>query len=422
MTPVFSRARHWVILAGVVITCASLLAFKYVNASGDATFGLSPSSGSFGSGATINLAISETSSAGDNTNAVQVNLSFPASLQWQSSTLTGPFTLCAQNAHTATTVSLACASGTAQSGTQAIATISFVVVGTGSATVAMTSGSDIDNTSGSSVFSGTLPSANYTLPAPATPSPTPTSTATPKPSGAGIKTPTPSPMPSSTATPKASTTPAPASGTKPSPTISPSSAPGAAASNGSLSVTVTDSVGKRLAGAKAQLDGRNAVTANSSGVVNFAGVTPGDHTVIVTASGQQRYEATVTIASGENKLVTYKLTKALPISWPVIAIALLAVVAVIGALAWNRNLWRRSSGPRTNLDNIPVSPNPLPPAPAPAGRPTGSMAINPVAPPSTPSQLIMPAGSGSATPPTPAPQPQPQASQDISENHDQRLT
>jgi len=420
MKPLFSRNRHWVILAGVAATAASLLVFKYVYATSDATFGLSPTSGSYGMGSTINLAVSETSSAGDNTNAVQVNLSFPSSLQWQSTTLTGPFTLCAQNSHTATTVSLACAAGTAQPGTQAIATISFTVVGTGSATVAMTSGSDIDNTSGSSVFSGTLPSANYTLPAPATPAPTPSPTATPKTTPSGGTTTTRTPTPSPTSTPNPTASPAAAAATQPTATPSPSTTP--AASNGSLSVTIAGSDGRRVSGAKVQLDGRDAVSTNSSGVANFAGVTPGDHTVTVTASGQQRYEATVTIASGENKLVSYKLTKAMPISWLVIAIALLALVAGAGTLAWNRNLWRRSPEPVSNLDDIPANPNPIPPASSSANRPVDSVAVTPVMTPPTPSKVIMPSNSGPATPPAPMPQLQPQASEDISKNHDQRLT
>src|ERR1700689_844401 len=65
------------------------------HATGDAYFSLSPASGSYTVGNTIVLSVSETSTSGDNTNAAQVNLSYPtALLQYQSITLNGPFALC----------------------------------------------------------------------------------------------------------------------------------------------------------------------------------------------------------------------------------------------------------------------------------------------------------------------------------------
>src|SRR5665213_1162383 len=48
-------------------------------ATGDAYFSLSPSSGSYTVGDNLVLTVSETSTSGDNTNAVQVNLSYPSS-------------------------------------------------------------------------------------------------------------------------------------------------------------------------------------------------------------------------------------------------------------------------------------------------------------------------------------------------------
>lgn len=351
------RARILIMLAGLVVAGTGLAIFKYASASGDATFAIAPASGTYSNGATINVALSENSSAGDNTNAVQVNLTFPASLSWQSTTLTGPFTLCAQNSHTATTVSLACASTTAVSGSQAIATVSFRVVGTGSATVAYASGSDIDNTSGSSVFSGGLPSATYTLPAGPASTPTPTP-APPKSGGTTSKTPTPTPShtPTPSATPSATHTPAPAAGTQ----SSPSSTPPVTATKGSLSVTVSDSQGLRLSGATVKLDAQTAIT-NASGLANFAGVYTGDHKLTITASGQQTFTTDVTVGGGENKIVSYKLTKA--INWIPIALTALAALVGLGAAGWAFKFWHQTAAPTTNLGLATPNPGPVPGVP-----------------------------------------------------------
>lgn len=395
MNQATKRARALVIMAGLVVAATGLVIFRYASASGDATFALSPTSGTYPSGATINVDVSENSSAGDNTNAVQVNLAFPASLSWQSTTVTGPFTLCAQNTHTATTVSLACASTTAVSGTQAIATISFKVVGTGSATVSMTSGSDIDNTSGSSVFSGGLPSATYTLPAaPApTPTPTPAPTAAPKTpsSGGTAKTTSPTPTPAKTPVPTA----APARKTT---APSPSDSPAANVVRGSLSVTVTDPSDHRLSGATVKLDDQTAKT-SSSGVANFAGVYPGSHTITITAAGMQKFTANVTIAGGENKLVSYKLSKA--IDWEPILLTILGVLIGSGAVAWSVKLLQRPGEP---VSNLPSTVNTGFPGPS-------------LTPGANPSSLpVMPSNPASVSPTPPSqPGPNPSGQSDESE-------
>lgn len=133
-------------------------------AAGTASFSFSATSGSYHVGDTINISISETSALSDNVNAVQTDLSYNTSfLQYQSTTLTGPFTICATNSGGGGSVSLACASPSTVSGTQAVATISFKVLATGSTAVSMASTSDIDNNLGSSVWDGILPSASFTL-------------------------------------------------------------------------------------------------------------------------------------------------------------------------------------------------------------------------------------------------------------------
>src|ERR1019366_3839873 len=126
--------------------------------------------------------VSETSTSGDSTNAAQVNLSYPTSLlQYQSISLSGPFTLCGQETGGSGSVNIGCASTTVVSGTQSIAQITFSVIASGSAPVVMSAGSGstltniVNSTSGSSVWNGVLPSTSFTLSQPVT-TPTPAKT------------------------------------------------------------------------------------------------------------------------------------------------------------------------------------------------------------------------------------------------------
>jgi hypothetical protein len=376
-----------------------------VEATGDAGFILSPANGSYATGSTINVSISENSTAGDNTNAVQVGLTFPAGLlSWQSTNLTGPFTLCAQNSHGAGTVSLACAATAAQTGTQAIATVSFKVLAAGNATVALASGSDIDNTSGSSVWNGTLPSAGYTLTSPSgggsTPAPTPT--------------PAPSKSSGSSSKPAASSTPAPtatpAAHPSASPSSTPSAAPTASAALGSISITVSDDKG-RVVGATVYLDGQSKET-NSSGLVNFAGVKSGSHDIKITAIGDKTFFASINLSPGENALRSYKLTKNAQL--PPLLVWLLAgggVAVALGAAAfWYlsirpgqmpvSNIPAFPSNPAQSLPSSPASPISTVPGPAPATPGTISNPAGPPAgPPSPPSGPNNPPSGPSNPPP-----------------------
>jgi hypothetical protein len=71
---------------------------------------------------------------------------------------------------------------------------------------------------------------------------------------------------------------------------------------------VSDAKG-RVSGAKVQLDNQTKVT-DASGVVNFAGVESGEHNVAITATGDAGFSTTVSLAAGQNDLVSYHLTKA----------------------------------------------------------------------------------------------------------------
>ncbi len=165
-------------LAMVVTLSVSVLMVAPAAAAGNSFFTLNPASGTYAVGNTITLGVSVTSGPTENINGVQADFSYPDTiLQYVSTTLTGPFTTCASNSGGSGTVSLACASSTAQTGTQQVANIVFKVLSTGTATVAMTNGTDIQDSSLTSVWNGVLPTASYTISGTAT---TTTTTSSPK--------------------------------------------------------------------------------------------------------------------------------------------------------------------------------------------------------------------------------------------------
>src|ERR1700733_8977210 len=80
-----------------------------VGATGDAYFTLSPAGGSYTVGNNLVVTISEISTSGDNVDAAQANLSYPASqLQYKGTSLSGPFTLCGQNSGGSGSVNIGC--------------------------------------------------------------------------------------------------------------------------------------------------------------------------------------------------------------------------------------------------------------------------------------------------------------------------
>lgn len=314
-------------------------------ASGDASFGLSPSSGSYQTGATVTVSISETSSAGDDVDAVQANLSYSGNLQYDSMSLTGPFTLCGQQSGGGGSVAIGCASTSTESGTQSVATVTFTVESAGTGTVDMVSGSDIDNTSGSSVWDGSLPSAQYTLSTPSTGGGGSGSTgsgssgssggttsksgsssgSTSKSTASTPKSTTPTTSNASNTTgSKATTTPTGTTSTStPTPTTS------TASTTGTVTITVADSGGTPVDNAKVVIGSHTAYT-NSQGKANFSGITAGSYTVQVTAAGKKPTDQKVTVLSSQANLVSMKLSSNTSLVMT-IAYALLAVLVIAAA-------------------------------------------------------------------------------------------
>lgn len=299
----------------------SVMSTLPVFAAGDASFSISPSSGSYTVGSNFTVTIDETSSSGDNTNAVQANLSYDASiLQYTSSSL-GVFTLCTQNGGGSGSANFACAATSSQNGTQEVAAINFKVIASGAASVAMTSGSNIDNTSGTSVWNGSLPSASFSLKAPAT-------TASPQ---ASVSSPTyiPSTMPSvSTKTAQKTTTPS--KSTASTRTKSVVKAPMLAA----VTIIVVDANGQPVKGAKVVLDGKNTEYSDNQGKANFSVEASGSHTVTVTDPGKQPYHTKVVLIAGQSVPIELQLANAKSFGLLYRVFSAMGVLLLVGLCYW----------------------------------------------------------------------------------------
>ncbi len=125
----------------------------------------SPSTGSYSNGATVTVQI-RMNSGGTAVNAVQANLSYPATrLQFSSINTTGsPFTTTIQNSGGGGTVQLGVGIlAGSTSGDQLVGTVTFTAISTGSATVAFTAGSGIARASDSTDICQNKVGATYTI-------------------------------------------------------------------------------------------------------------------------------------------------------------------------------------------------------------------------------------------------------------------
>lgn len=383
-------------------------------AAGDAYFTLSPTTGSYSVGNNIVVSVSETSTSGDNTNAVQANLSYPTSLlQYQGISLDGPFTLCGQETGGGGAVNIGCASTTTVSGTSQVAQVTFSVLASGTAPVAMTSGSDIDNTSGSSVWNGTLPSASYSLSKPATTTPTTTPTTT-TPTTTKSSVPVTNPTTKPTTSTPATSTPAPTTArSTPTPEA-------AAPSLASVSVTVVNSKGDAVKGVKVTLDKTHSALTNGNGIANFSGVASGSYTLIASKTGQKSIQSKFVLTPGENKLLRLEFASTGSSIVPIVLgiTGIVIVVLVIGSVylrIYRRRLNRPSPNSVTgdtaftgssssDVTSIPVVNHmpstiitPVPTPAAPVASETPSSSLFPSTPPPT---VITPEAPVSATTPS----------------------
>jgi outer membrane biosynthesis protein TonB len=313
-------------------------------AGGDASFILSPSSGSYTVGKSFTVNVYETSQASDNVEGVQANLSYNATdLQCTSVSESGtPFAYLGQSTCGSGSIQVGEASASVVSGQQLVATINFTALTASSPSLNITSGSDIQNSSSTSVWNGVDSSASYSLVAPVVTMPTspttpttpttPTKTTTPTTTPTKKSTPvttstTPVTIPATTTTPTTTTTTPvePATTETPTTTSGSENIPGVA----SLTIVVTDAHGKPVANAKVVVDNQYREITKSQGKAGFGDLNDGTYTVIVSAAGKKSYSQKVVLSGVNSKTVAAKLSG----TFPVKAVILVVVIfAVLGAL------------------------------------------------------------------------------------------
>jgi len=182
----------------ITVTLPLLLAAPAYAAS--ATLYLSLSSGSVVSGSTLTLYVYEDSGT-EPVNAVQANLSYPASqLQFLSISSSSAFSVVAQNTGGSGSVQIGRGALPSVTGNQLVATVQFkALVGSGTAAVSFAGGSQVVSANSNTNIMTASPGGSYGLTAPA-PSPTPTPSPAPTTSKSSsttkaIATPAPSPAP-----------------------------------------------------------------------------------------------------------------------------------------------------------------------------------------------------------------------------------
>jgi hypothetical protein len=368
---------------GFILAAASITALLATSvpayATGDASFSLSSVSGSYTVGSTFTVTVLETSSSSDNVEGVQANLTYnAANLQFNSVAESGsPFTICGQSTGGSGSVAVGCASTSTVSGVQTVAQISFTALQSGTGTVSFASGSDIQNSASTSVWNGSLPSANYSLTTPTPPvvTPTPTSTSSSTTSAAktttsaakstvaaGTTTKTGATTTTATAAPTMPITP-----TTPAKPVSTSTVTTADSPPlGTLTLVVTNSQGKPIANAKVIIGTLAPHYTNASGTVTFSSVKTGSNTVTVSYPGKATSKKAVLVTAGNIKLLSVKLA---PASHMGEIITIVIILLVIAGVCWfllhraKKNQLPSSTAstfaPITTMNNPPpVSPSP----------------------------------------------------------------
>lgn len=377
-------------IAGILVAAILPIAgtAQVAFAAGSASLSLTSSTGTHKVGGTITLTIHATTQAGDNADAVQANLSYPSSkLKCSNSDITVGSAFDVYLPKTVTcgsgSISIGVATSSTLSGTQTVATVTLHVLAAGSASVSVASSSDIVNAT-TSVWNGSTPSASYTL----------TSTTT---GGSTAKKTTPAPTTAKTGTApsssKTTTTPNKAI-TNPSTPQTPAtqSAATTPAATAALTITVTDSNGKPVKGAKVSVDDQYTAYTTANGKASLSGIAVGSHTVSVTASGKTATKTTLNLTANEDKQVSLKLAAKQSLM-PAVYVVIGLLVLGGGSVAFLKMRGGGIHGPQTPVSGIVVGSGTPPPAPTahpatiqPAGsQPTSPQVITSNQPPANPS-------------------------------------
>lgn len=312
-------------------------------AAGSASFSLSPASGSYTVGSPFTVTVYETSQPGDDVEGVQANVSYNTSdLQCDSVSESGtPFTYLGQSTCGSGLVQVGEAAASTVSGQQRVATISFTVRSAGRSSVGIATGSDIQNSSVTSVWNGADASASFMLNNPV-PSGGGSSVA---PSGSGSVGPSTSSTPSGSGSASPSSSSGPSGGPSESPSPSTSGDSSAPSAPGywnlppaAVFITVRDHSGRWVRRARVVIDGRVSVYTNVHGMAGFRGLRAGTHAVVVTSSSERAATSSrVVLAAGQSKDVSLTLTNSSSPS--TVFIYVIAALVILGAAGFAYARW-----------------------------------------------------------------------------------
>lgn len=319
---------------------------------GAGSYSLTPSSGSKTLSTNFTVAITENSGA-EAVNTVDVRLTYDAAkLNFVSVDNTGGvFDQCFEKSGSNGTVVLTCSKlGGSFTGAQKVGEVVFSPkVGSGSTTIAFANTSHLYKADGipTDIWNQQTTVATYTLTGDATPTPTPTTTTPPTTSGGsstsggtssgGTKKTTPSTTSAGSGAVAQNTNPT----TSSEPTTQEASEQNS--SGGTVSITVSDSKGKPVAGAKVTLNKQTAVT-DASGVASFVGVAAGKYTLKASGVlGAATKQITIVGSSASDSVETQKFELVLKKQPSILIYIGVGVIAVLaGLLLYLGKRWQRN--------------------------------------------------------------------------------
>ena len=294
------------------------------NAVSNASYSLSPGSGTFANGSNINIVIKENSGS-QQVFSLGLQMSYDTNkFNFVSINNTGsPFTNCQDLSGASGLVKVTCyispsATPNKVSGEQIVANVTLQAkVGSGSSALTFGSKSEVngifESTAAENIWNGTTSAASYSFSGTSTPNPTPTPTPTPNPTptptpnpSGGTKTPTTPPK--SPSTPSPSPTPTPTTPGTPPPVTptTPTEDPGTTTSY-VVSILVKDSKGKPVSNATVEIGAIKAKT-DAAGVASFENLKAGKYTVTVTSgSGSAKKEITVLGAQADSAVQQFDI-------------------------------------------------------------------------------------------------------------------
>ena len=297
-----SRGRLWQtsVVIGVVLLVISPARQAFATG-GTAGFAFADNNSTFKVGGTIDVELLE---SGTNVQTVWANLSYPTSrLQFQQANFDNSLDMAAAGGVNCSVdpasgngrVSLRCTALTPANGTEIVADLRFAVAGPGTATLAMAAGgnsaTDITDSTGSSIWDGSLPHVTYTLQG--------------KAGGAAATVP---PGVSNSGSGNNST----GGGTPASNNIVPGSSTSIAQGpNGSLDFAIADALGRPLGGARVAINDNTIHYTDTEGKTDFS-LAAGTYRVSVTAPGMVARSFEATVATSGNKRLSMQLSPAAP--------------------------------------------------------------------------------------------------------------